>query len=205
MMIVKTLAHIALANTRFVQGVVVMALLAILLPACANLAGERPAAGIERSAGAVEERINLHKFATPAGAEMDHFVGAIDDDLFIGIAVSDRIANDGARTLVVYLCDGRHVSHWIVEEIAGQETTLVAGDTVVELALAADNVAGTVALAGGVPQPFTAAPATGDAGLYRAQWALAGADYVVNWIVLADGRQRGALDGKGNDILVFQP
>lgn len=205
-MIAKTLIHIDRAKVRFFRSIVVMALLAVLLPACANLANETPAAETEHAVGSVENSIHIYKFATPQDAEMDHFVEAIDDNLFIGVAVSEQAANEEEpRTLVVYLCDGQDVSQWIVEEITVQEATLIADGTSVELAIADDRVSGTVTLAGGEPQPFTAALATGDAGLYRAEWNLPGADYVADWIVLADGRQRGSIDGKGNDILVFQP
>lgn len=134
---------------------------------------------------------------------MDRFVEAIDDDLFIGVAVSREGANnEEPRTVAVYLCDGQTMSQWIVEEITGQEAKLVAGDTSVDVTIVDNNVSGTVALGAGESQPFTAGLAIGDAGLYRAEWTLAGANYQVDWVVLADGRQRGGLnmDGKGNDV-----
>lgn len=157
-------------------------------------------------ASAADEDIRLYRFSTPADAEMDHFVGAVDDELFVGIALSEAAAAaDEPRTLVVYLCDGRSVSKWMVEEAAGEQATVAHGDTRVELAIAEAGISGTVALDGGEPQPFAAEPATGDAGLYRAEWSLAGADYMINWIVLADGSQRGSLDGKGNDLSIMVP
>jgi hypothetical protein len=41
--------------------------------------------------------------------------------------------------------------------------------------------------------PFTTTLATGDAGLYRAEAIVEGRDYIGGWIVLNDGRQRGAI------------
>jgi flavin-dependent dehydrogenase len=132
---------------------------------------------------------------------MDHYVGPVDDALFVGIAVADRDASDAEpRTVAVYLCDSRDVSQWIFEEVAGQEANLEAGDTRVDVTFAEDRISGTVAMGDGEPQPFTADLATGEAGLYRASYSLGGDDYHLDWIVLADGRRRGPLDGKGNDI-----
>jgi hypothetical protein len=133
---------------------------------------------------------------------MDHFVGAVDDELFIGVAVAAQDAGEeGPRTVAVYLCDSQDVSRWLFEEIAGGEATLETGDTTVEATIADDGVSGTVALGDGEPQSFTAVPAADDtAGLYRATYSLGGVDYHLDWIVLADGRARGPLDGKGNDV-----
>jgi hypothetical protein len=36
-------------------------------------------------------------------------------------------------------------------------------------------------------------PATGDAGLYRAEETIDGTEYVGGWIALADGRQQGSI------------
>ena len=184
------------------QVAVVLILLTIFLPACITLADEEPATETEHVVGKAEEDIKLYKrFTSPQDAEMDHFVGAIDENLFIGIAVSPQaVQNEEPRTLAVYLCDGQTVSQWIIEEITGQEATLTVGDTSVDVIISDNSVSGTVALRDGESQPFTAGLVTGEAGLYRAEWNLAGIDYQIDWIVLADGRQRGGLDGKGNDV-----
>ncbi len=191
----------------FLRGAVILALLAVFLPACSALAEGEPAAETERAAGEAEEKVRLYKrFAGSQETEMEHYVGAIDDNLFIGVAVSpEEAGSEGPRTVAVYLCDGETVSQWLREEVTGQEARLVAGDTSVDVTIADNSVSGSVTLADGASRPFTAVPATGDAGLYRAEWTLAGADYVVDWVVLADGRQRGSLDGKGNDVIVVDP
>lgn len=193
-MITQILNRVHDAKATLFWSAVLLVLLTVFLPACTGPAEEEPAA-------ATEDDISLNRFATPQDAEMDHYVAAIDDELFIGVAVSPQDANEEApRTAAVYLCDGETVSQWIVEEISGQEATLVAGDTSVDVTLADDSVSGAVASDGEEAQPFTADLATGDAGLYRAKWTLAGVDYQIDWIVLPDGRQRGGLDGKGNDV-----
>lgn len=190
------------AKEKLLQGAMILALLALFLPACTNLADEEPAAESEKAAGAVEEDIRLYRrFAAPEDGERDHFVGAIDENLFIGIAVSPQDAQrEGPRALAVYLCDGQTVSQWLSQEITGQEATLVAGDTSVDVTIDDSSVSGMVALGDGEPRPFTADLASGKAGLYRAEWNLAGAGYQIDWVVLADGRQRGGMDGKGNDV-----
>lgn len=200
-MITQVLIRMNRAQVKFFWGALVLALLAVFLPACTNSADEKPAATTEQTAAAAEDGISLNRFATPQDVEMDHYVAAIDEALFIGVAVSPQDAdNEDARTVAVYLCDGETVSQWIIEEVTGKEATLVAGDTSVDVTIADDSVSGAVVSDGGEPRPFTASRATGDAGLYRAEWTLAGIDYRIDWIVLADGRQRGGLDGKGNDI-----
>lgn len=199
MIFTQILIRIKRANVTFFQSAVALALLAVFLPACTNLADEQPTA----ETGAAEVTLNVERFATPEAAEMDHFVAAVDDDLFIGVAVAEPGASEeDPRTVAVYLCDGQTVSQWLIEEVTGQEATLVAGDASVDVTIADNGVSGTVALGGGEPQPFTAELATGDAGVYRAEWYLGGVDYRVDWVVLNDGRQRGPIDGKGNDVLI---
>lgn len=205
--IIKFLTHMNGVKVSYLRGAAILALLAVFLAACSLPAEEEPAAETERAAGEAEENIRLYKrFAGAGEAEMAHYVGAIDDNLFIGVAVSpEEAGSEEPRTVAVYLCDGQTVSQWLREEVSGQEATLIAGDTSVDVTIADNSVSGSVTLADGASRPFTADPATGDAGLYRAEWTLAGADYVVDWVVLADGRQRGGLDGKGNDVIVVDP
>ena len=47
--------------------------------------------------------------------------------------------------------------------------------------------------------PFTAAPNTGDTGLFRADQSVNGASVVGGWIINADGQQRGAIHGQENN------
>lgn len=190
------------AQARFLQGIVLLALLAVFLPACTGLVDEEPAA----ETGSAHITLDVERFTTSENAEMDHFVAAVDDELFIGVAVGQQ--GDGeeeSRTVAVYLCDSQMVSQWITGEITGQQGTLVAGESSADVTIAGDSVSGTVALGGGEPRPFTAEPANDDAGVYRAELSQGGVDYRLDWVVLNDGRQRGPLDGKGNDVIVVDP
>ena len=186
----------------FFRGVLALALLAIFLPACTNSADEEAAA----ETGGAHITLDVERFATSENAEMEHFVGPVDDKLFIGVAVAEQGAGEEERrTVAVYLCDSQMVSQWISGEITGQEGTLVAGESSADVTLADDGVSGTVALDGGEPRPFTAEPADDGAGVYRAELSQGGVDYRLDWVVLNDGRQRGPLDGKGNDVIVVDP
>lgn len=190
------------AKVTFFQGAVLLALLAVFLPACTNLAGEEPVAGTEGA----HVTLDVERFTIPERAEMDHFVGPVDDELFIGVAVAEHGGSEeGARTVAVYLCDSQMVSQWITGEITGQDGTLVAGESSADVTLRDGSVSGTVALDGGERRPFTAQPANADAGVYRAELSQGGVDYRLDWVVLNDGRQRGPLDGKGNDVVVVDP
>lgn len=178
-----------------------MAILVVLLVGCAMPAQEPGTSGMDQPSEERGVELAGQKFAISQDAEIDHYVGAVDDQLFIGVAIAEGDADDtGPQTVAVYLCDSRDVSQWARGEITGQETTLDAGDTSVDVTLAEDRVSGTVALEEEAPQPFTAELVTGDAGMYRATVIQGGDPYHLDWIVLSDGRQRGPLDGKGNDI-----
>ncbi len=173
-MIAHILVDVKRMKVVFSLGIVALGLLLLLLPGCTILGG--------------------------AESEGESYVGTLDDALFIGIAVNEDVGGEGERALVAYLCDGETVSQWFVAERVEQEMTLTAGDTRVELAFSGDGVSGTVALAGQEPQAFEAAPATGDAGLYRAEESFDDVDHVGGWIVLPDGRQQGAVNAGGSIV-----
>lgn len=129
------------------------------------------------------------------------YVGPIDDELFVAIVVDDATRSDEERTVRGYVCN-REVGVWLDGELKGNEVTLSSDDEVIRIkaTLGGDNVFGIAHLGEAEPQPFTAMSATGDAGLYRAEAQIDGADRTAGWVVLEDGRQRGSLDGKGNDV-----
>lgn len=128
-------------------------------------------------------------------------VGPIDDELFLAIVVDDATGADAARKVHGYVCD-REVGVWLHGEVDGDEVTLASDDGVIRIegTIASSGVFGVARLGEAESQPFTVMAASGDAGLYRAQARLDGVDRTAGWVVLEDGRQRGALDGKGNDI-----
>lgn len=173
-MVTQILIDVKRTRLVFSQEILALGLLLLLLSGCTILGG--------------------------AENEGEGYVGAVDDALFIGIAVEDEAGAGGDRRLVAYLCDGEEVSQWFVAEGVEQEMTLAAGDNRLELAFGDSGVSGTVALAGREPQAFAAAPATGDAGLYRAEEGFDGVDHVGGWIVLPDGRQQGAVNAGGSIV-----
>jgi hypothetical protein len=121
------------------------------------------------------------------------FVGAVTDDLFVAVALDD--SGGGGQVATVYVCDGAGVSTWLRGAVAADEPTRLGGfedGASVEFVVAGDAVHGHVVTAQhGGPQYFEAVPASGEAGLYRAEDTLEGDDYVGGWIVLDDGNQQG--------------
>lgn len=153
---------------------------------------------------------------TPAGSTAEAaddallaeaFVGAIDDELFIGVLVADHPAEPDRKTLVVYLCDGAGVSTWLFADAMGDSAVAQQGGTSIEMSLTDSGVHGVLDRAGASPQLFVAGVADDLAGLYRAVETIDGRDYVGGWIVLNDGRQRGAitLDGAIVDNPILDP
>jgi hypothetical protein len=135
------------------------------------------------------------------------YVGAVDDDLFIGVLVADHPAEPDRKTLVAYLCDGADVSTWAFADATGDSAVVEQGGTSVEMSLAEAVVHGVLERPGASPQLFVAGVADDLAGLYRAVETIGGRDYVGGWIVLNDGRQRGAitLDGAVVDHPTLDP
>jgi hypothetical protein len=199
-MIVKTLIHMARAKVTLFQGIVVIVLLAVLLPACANLAGEMPAAGSGDPTLDLESlQANTILGILHAEQIPNAFVGAVNERLFIAVALAGPDHTSGQRQVRVYLCDSDQVSVWLSGEMSGDAVTLAVEDSRVELVTTEDSVSGTVILAGGQPQPFTAVPAGGEAGLYRAEETFDEGHVVAGWIVLHDGSQRGGISGEAED------
>jgi hypothetical protein len=142
---------------------------------------------------------------TPGGVEDDTlyahaFAGEVDEDLFIGALVADHPRGPDRKALVVYLCDGADVSTWLYGEAVGDAVVLEGADTRVEMSLGEERLTGMVERAGEAPQEFVAVFAEGDAGLYRAAETIDGTDYIGGWVVLNDGRQRGAITLGGQVI-----
>jgi hypothetical protein len=142
---------------------------------------------------------------TPGGVEDDTlyahaFAGEVNEDLFIGAMVADHPRGPDRKALVVYLCDGADVSTWFFGEAIGDAVVLEGADIRVEMSLGEERLTGVVERAGVGPQGFVAEFAAGDAGLYRAVETFDGTDYIGGWVVLNDGRQRGALTLGGQVI-----
>lgn len=132
--------------------------------------------------------------ASPSGS----LVGIVEGtDAFIALVPQE---NNG---LVAYICDGQTISVWFRGERNENAVDLTAANGAqLQANLENDAAAGTITLADGQSHAFTASLASGEAGLYRAEEAFEGSDYVGGWIVLNDGTQRGAInrisDGTSN-------
>jgi len=130
-------------------------------------------------------------------------------DLFVGVSLPGDDA-DPSEEVVVYLCNGEigAVPTIRIYQTGDYDTGRIIltgeneppGNEQIEtkLALVDGTVLGSLTLADGEPFPFIAHEATGDAGLYKAETEEG--DLVAHWVVFPDGRERGGLDGKGNDV-----
>lgn len=133
-----------------------------------------------------------------AGAQ----VGSVTEELFLAIVVGDATEANGPRPVRGYLCDDA-LGVWMDGEVRGDELTLASDDGAVRIegtVLVGGDVYGVAYFGEVASRPFTAGPARGDAGLYRADARVDGEDRTAGWVVLEGGRQRGSLDGKGNDV-----
>ncbi len=138
-----------------------------------------------------------HAIAQPAAADdtlfASSYVGATGDDLFVGVMIADHPPAPDRKAVIVYLCDGANVSTWLFGEAIGDSVVVTDGDTQVELSLLETDVVGVLERAGEAPRLLVLEAATGEAGLYRSVESIGGVDHVGGWIVLNDGRQRGAI------------
>lgn len=119
------------------------------------------------------------------------YVGTVSDsDAYIALN------SDGTR-VGGYVSDGRQVSIWLAaSDIDDGPADLVArgnGARLGEVILGPQSASGTVEIAG-VEHSFSAAPATGEAGLYRKLEGAPGAPGFeeTGWIVLSDGSEKGS-------------
>lgn len=126
--------------------------------------------------------------AAPASnAVPNAFVGSIPGtDAFIALTTTNGSS-------LSYVCDSKQIASWFSGPVASNAIDLTAtnGDKL-KASLAPTGATGTLTV-GGKDFPFTAAPAKGDAGLYRADQDVNGGKVVGGWIVNTDGQQRGAI------------
>jgi hypothetical protein len=93
-----------------------------------------------------------------------------------------------------YVCDSSQIATWFSGPVTNNALDLTAANgNHLKATLSASGASGTVTLSG-KEYPFTAAPATGDAGLFRAEQEVNGQKVVGGWIVSGAGQQRGALN-----------
>ena len=134
------------------------------------------------------------------------YVGAVQKtDAYIALV------SDGER-VAGYVCDGKGTSAWLEPAPLGGAVELRSrrGEALGEAAITGNGASGTVELVGETYR-FEALPASGEAGLYRAEKGEPGElGYVeAGWIVLADGSVRGAkngfIDQEGNLVVESAP
>ena len=129
-----------------------------------------------------------------------------------GSGVYIALNSDGTQ-VGGYLSDGQQVSTWLgTSDIDDGRAELVArGDRarLGEVVLGPQSASGTVEIAG-LEHAFSAAPATGEAGLYRMVKGAPGqlGFEETGWIVLGDGSEKGSTtiaEGAGNTRIVPAP
>ncbi|MCI0397949.1 MAG: hypothetical protein L0332_16670 [Chloroflexi bacterium] len=125
--------------------------------------------------------------ATPAGS----FVGTVaDTDAYIAIVPQEN------NNIIAYVCDGQTISVWFRGERNENSLDLTATNGArLQASLETETATGNVTLVDGQVHSFTATLASGEAGLYRAEEAIDGNNFVGGWILLNDGSQRGAVNG----------
>jgi hypothetical protein len=180
-------------RSRWRSAVVAQMAAAVLLAAgCGN--GSEPESGAPEL-DPVSLQAEIDAGTLQAEPIPNSYVAAVNDDLLVAVAVED--SDDGGQVARVYLCDGAGVSVWLSGEIASDQPTQLGGfddGASIEFVVTDEVVHGQVVTAKhGGPQYFEAAPAFGEAGLYRAEQTLDGDDYLGGWIVLDDGRQQGQI------------
>jgi len=129
---------------------------------------------------------------------VDRLAGAVGSNpLMVAFDVMHLTDGDESRAVSAYLCDGQAIAVWLFGRFDGDHVTLVGEGATVDVAFDAGLAYGIVTLDDGDERLFVAPQAPQGAGLFRADEAIDGADYVGGWIVLADARQTGAvtLDG----------
>lgn len=143
--------------------------------------------------------------APPAAAAVSYVAPLPGTEVFLGLVV-DQVETPAGRAVVAYACDGGLVGEWFTGTVNGAETQLdSAGGARLALRLADGAASGTLTFADGIARTFTAPPAVGDGGVYRAEGVVDGGDVVAGWVVLADGTQRGALDGAAGPAPALGP
>lgn len=108
------------------------------------------------------------------------------------------VASNG-REVLAYVCDGKEVSQWF-HGVDGERQVNLADGSVrfrqsganLNATLQTNVASGTFTEPGGKPLEFTATRARGDAGLYRLEQTAGGKKWLAGWVVLNDGKLRGA-------------
>ena len=123
-----------------------------------------------------------------AQARAEAFVGAVTDEVFVGVAFPEGVGPDAQVT--VYLCDDEH-GEWFGEQLERGSVRIQGEQLTVVIELDGDEVSGSLTWRGEELGDFDTTRATGQAGLYAAGATFDDVDHSAAWVVLPDGRQRG--------------
>jgi hypothetical protein len=131
-----------------------------------------------------------------------NLVGEVEGgEAFVAIVTGE----DGEVT--AYVCDGEEgemagTGDWFTGELDGAELSLQAeSGATLDAELTDDGATGTYTSADGTEQALTAAPAEGEAGLYRGEEG----DVVAGFIVANDGDDRGGMGIAGRMATFARP
>ena len=99
--------------------------------------------------------------------------------------------------VLAYYCDGDQIAEWFQGELGtdGKLELCSLRQFKLEVQLGGSQASGKITSAQGQEVSFKASlvPVQGQAGLYRARKSIAGLEYLGGWIVLPNGKQRGAV------------
>ena len=132
-----------------------------------------------------------------ADAWENTFVGAVTDERFIGISLSEGTHTETAQEARIYRCDSDGRGVRLFGRVEAEKKSIEVGESSVEMSFIDEIIQGTMNLEGEEPHPFEVTVASGDAGVYSAETSIDGDDWWFGWIVLPDDRQLGS--GKGSN------
>ena len=136
-------------------------------------------------------------------AELVLFIGTVTDvpDEFVGVAIE-------GENVTLYICDGKadedtvSIAQWFVGTVADNVIDITAANgNRVQATIDGETMTGTFTFTYGSTRDFVLALAEGEAALYRSEVAFGEDEYVLGWLVLADGSLRGAGFKKGSEEL----
>jgi hypothetical protein len=133
------------------------------------------------------------KQATATNQITGAWVGKVQGtDAFVALA-------SNGHEVLAYVCDGKDISQWF-HGVAGERYVNLGDGSVrfkqsgakLDARLQTNVTTGTFTGVDGKRLDFTATRARGDAGLYRLEQTADGRKWVAGWVVLNDGKLRGA-------------
>jgi hypothetical protein len=136
--------------------------------------------------------------------KVQSFVGqGSNSNAFVGIV------NDNG-SVTAYVCDGTettvNTAEWFKGPAANGGFDLTSADGAhITGAITAQGVTGNMTQADGRTFAFTIGPASGNAGVYRAEQTTGNGTYTGGWIVLPNGDQRGAVAFQGTKGDAYLP